>query len=73
VNSECADILAVGPSQGWQCGVTKIFIKDAVRFAIEAALNLVRWQKVVLVQCAVRRRVAQKFAKKRRHARGVIQ
>ena len=31
-------LLAAGESQGWQCGQTKLFIKDEARFAMESAV-----------------------------------
>lgn len=42
-------LITPGPQQGWQCGVTKLFIKDEVRFAMESALNRCRSDKATLV------------------------
>ena len=70
---ETAAILAAGESQGWKCGVTKLFIKDEARFAIEAALNKLRTLKATMVQATVRRVMAKLRAQKRKKARDIIQ
>lgn len=36
---DVAQILAPGETQAWKCGVTKLFIKDSARFALESTLN----------------------------------
>lgn len=66
---ETAKLLAVGEGQGWRCGVTKLFIKDEVRFAMEATLNKVRQNKATLVQAAIRRKIAKRIYQTRLNAR----
>ena len=40
-NHKAALMQTSGPDQSWQCGTTKVFMKDSARFAIEAALHKV--------------------------------
>jgi len=57
-----AKILAIGEDQGWRCGVTKLFIKDEARYALEATLNKIKSNKATKLQAVMRgkndRRVA---------------
>ena len=69
---EAASLLAAGENQGWKCGVTKLFIKDEARFAIEAALNKLRTLKATMIQSTIRRVMAKLRAQKRLKARGII-
>ena len=62
-----------GEHQGWQCGVTKLFIKDEVRFAMESALNRCRTDKATLLQSALRRKIGLRIYKERLTARTTIQ
>ena len=55
-------LLAVGDGQGWQCGVTKLFVKDEARFALESTLNMVRASMAVKVQSAMRSKIARTLA-----------
>jgi|ERR1719237_520144 len=41
---EIAAILKPGDTQAWKCGVTKLFIKDEARYALEATVNKLREQ-----------------------------
>mmetsp|Transcript_32935 Transcript_32935/g.38768 ORF Transcript_32935/g.38768 Transcript_32935/m.38768 type:complete len:135 (+) Transcript_32935:1270-1674(+) len=70
---EIAAILAVGDNQAWKCGVTKLFIKDEARYAIEATLNKLRDLKATRIQTALRGKFARNYAARRLAARTVIQ
>ena len=70
---EIASILAVGDGQAWKCGVTKLFIKDEVRYALEATLNRHRNIQATRIQTAIRGKLGREVAKKRLAARTMIQ
>ena len=65
-------LIAVGEDQGWQCGVTKLFFKDELRYTMEATLNRLRDNKARAVQSMVRGKLARNFSKRRSKARSVI-
>ena len=67
--SEQRRVLKIGPDQAWQCGRTKVFMKDTARFAIESALNKIQSQKATSIQCRIRQVLALKTARARRSAR----
>ena len=70
---EVAAILAPGETQGWKCGVTKLFIKDAARFALESTLNNHRTMMAKSIQTSIRGKLARIAAQRRKAAREVIQ
>ena len=52
--------------------MTKLFIKDAARFALEATLNKHRTVMATVMQTNMRAKLARTKAKNRRDAREVI-
>ena len=48
-DDEDLKLLTVGEQQGWQCGITKLFMKDDLRFVMEASLNRLRQVKATAV------------------------
>ena len=66
-------LIAVGAGQGWQCGVTKLFFKDELRYIMEATLNRLRENKAKAIQSVIRGKLARNSSQRRLKARGVIQ
>ena len=64
--------MAVGENQAWKCGVTKLFIKDEARYAIEATLNRYRNLQATRIQKNIRGKLGREYAKRRKAARAVI-